>query len=126
MVLRGIHGKVDISQTDYSTHSKLKIFFFWSHTSKYNIQTNEGFTKFKEKLSAIKFDVFVFCFIFFFLSMSQAISVISRNGTCYVYTHQTSCVCADVCVCNRTHQMESDVEKLAAQSLHLPANLLAS
>ena len=37
------------------------------------------------------------------------------------YTHQTSCVGADVCVCNRTHQMESDVEKLAAQSLHLPA-----
>ena len=25
-VLRGVHGKVDISQTDYSIHSKLKFF----------------------------------------------------------------------------------------------------
>ena len=26
MVIRGIHGKVDIYQTDYNTYSKLRIF----------------------------------------------------------------------------------------------------
>ena len=28
VVLRGIHGKVDICQTDYSIHSKLRIFAY--------------------------------------------------------------------------------------------------
>ena len=40
VVLRGIHGKFDICRTEYSIHSKLRIF---------NTQTNERLTKVKEK-----------------------------------------------------------------------------
>ena len=68
---RMLHGKVDISQTDCSIHSKLIIFsLFWSHTWKYNIQVNEGLI-----------DVFVISFIF--ISMSQKVSAINKSGACY-------------------------------------------
>ena len=59
-VLRGIHGKVDICQTDYNIHSKLRIFcLFWSHTWKYNIQADKRLTKVKEKRSTIQFDILI-------------------------------------------------------------------
>ena len=87
MVLRGIHRKVDISQTDYSIHSKLRI--FWSHTQKYTIKANERL----KKWSTIKFDILVLSLIFF-VPMSQTISVINRSGTYFFYTHQISGACA--------------------------------
>ena len=46
VVLKGIHGEVDICQTDYSIHSKLRIFPY--SEGKYNIQANKRLTKVKE------------------------------------------------------------------------------
>ena len=61
--------------------------------------------------------MFLFSFIFF-VSMSQTISVMNRSCTCYFYTHQTSGACADVCRCDRTHQME-DTEVMLLPTLRL-------
>ena len=83
VVLRGIHGKLDICQIDYNIHSRLKIFLYSEvRHGNTTFQDNEGFTKFKETWSTIKFDVFVLSLISF-LPMSQTISVISRSGVCY-------------------------------------------
>ena len=50
MVLKGIHGNVDISQTDYSIYYNPRIFsLLWSHTWKCNVQANKSLTKAKEK-----------------------------------------------------------------------------
>ena len=66
---------------------------FWSHSWKYDIQANDKLTKVKEKLSIIKFDVFVRSFIFF-VPMSQTISVINISGACYfLHTSNSWCVC---------------------------------
>ena len=46
---------------------------------------------------SIQFDVVDLSFILF-NEMSQAISVISRNGACYFLTHKTSGTCEDVLV----------------------------
>ena len=35
----------------------------------------------------------------FFIPMSQIISVISKSGVCFFYTHQTTGMCAGVCMC---------------------------
>ena len=78
-----IKSKVDICQTDYSIHFKLRIFLlFWSHTWKCNIQASKKLTKVKEKWSSIKFDVFILSFILFIL-MSQNLSAIHINRVCY-------------------------------------------
>ena len=91
----GICGNVWYIQTDYSIHSKLRIFaWFWSHSWKYNIQANESLTKVKEKWSTIQVDLFYLSFIFF-IPMFQTISVSGK--------------CAGVCACDRTHQMEKTV-----------------
>ena len=45
LVLREIHGKVHICETDYSINSKLSV--FPSHTWNYNIQANERLTLFR-------------------------------------------------------------------------------
>ena len=60
----GIHMKVDIFQTDYSIHTKLRIFLYSSHIWKYKIQANKRLTKAKEKWSTVKFNVCVLSFIF--------------------------------------------------------------
>ena len=46
VVLKGIHGKVDVCQTDYIIYSKLRILPYseWN----YNIQANKRLTKIKE------------------------------------------------------------------------------
>ena len=44
---------------------------------------------------SIQFDVVDLSFILF-TEMSQAISVISRNGACYFLTHKTSGTCEDM------------------------------
>ena len=46
VLLRGIHGKDDICQTDDSIHSKLRISPYCE--GKYNIQANERLTKIRE------------------------------------------------------------------------------
>ena len=46
VVLRGLHGKVDICQTEYSIHSKLRILPY--SEGKYNIQVNVRLTKIKQ------------------------------------------------------------------------------
>ena len=81
VVLREIHGKVDICQTDYSIHSKKRIFPY-SNGSVYNIQVNERLKRVKEKQSTTKLGVFVLSFIFF-VPMYQIKSFINRSGTCY-------------------------------------------
>ena len=56
-------GMFDICQTDYSIHSKLRIFsLFWSYAWKHIIQANKRLTKIKEKWSSIQFDVFILSF----------------------------------------------------------------
>ena len=49
----------------------------------------------------------IWCFHSFisFIPMSHTISVITKSGACYFYTHQTSGACAGVCACNLTYQM---------------------
>ena len=95
----GYGGKFDIYRTDYSIHSKLRIFpWFWSHTWMYNIQANERLPKVKEKRSTIQFKVFNLSFSFF-NPMFQTISAINRSGACY-FSHPPNkwwmcwCVCA--------------------------------
>ena len=46
VVVRGIHGKVDICQTEYSIHSKLRILPY--SEGKYNIEANVRLTKIKQ------------------------------------------------------------------------------
>ena len=55
MVLRGVHGKVNICQTDYSIYLlQTKIApLFSCHTWKYNIQAIERLTRVKEKKTTI-------------------------------------------------------------------------
>ena len=60
VVLRGIHRKVDICQTDYSIQTK-NFPLFWSCTWKY-IQANKWLTKVKEKSSTTKFGFFILSF----------------------------------------------------------------
>ena len=102
VVLKGIQGKVDICQTDYCNHSKLRIFPY--SEGKYIIQANERLTKVKEK----KFELLNLMFLFFLsfssFQMSQTIVVINKSAI--FYTYQTSGACAGVCACNLTHQME--------------------
>ena len=69
-----------LCQTDYSIHSKLRIFPLLCSC---NIQANKGLTKVQEKWSTIQFDVFDLSFIFF-VPMSQKVSVINRSGACYL------------------------------------------
>ena len=89
MVLRGIQGKADICQIDYSIHSKLRIFPYPEviHGST-TFKLTKGLKKVKEKWSTIQFDVFVLSFIFLVL-MSQTISAINRSGACY-FLHVSS------------------------------------
>ena len=71
---RGIHGKTDTCQAYIS--SKLRTFSY--------SEVTHGSTTFKlmKRQWTIGFDVFALCFIFF-ISLSQTISVINGNGTCY-------------------------------------------
>ena len=68
VVLRGIHGNVEMCQTEYSIPSKLirKLFpLFWSHTWKYNIQVDERSTKVNRSL--YNFTFFLMFLLFHFL-----------------------------------------------------------
>ena len=97
VVLRGILGKVDTCQTDYSIHSKLRIFLYSEVVrGSTTFKLIKGLTKVKEKC-----DIFVISFIYF-VPISQKISVINRNGTCFFYINQTSGVCL-VCAHAITH-----------------------
>ena len=75
VVLRGIHGKIDICQT--YIRSKLRIFPYSEFTH------GSATFKLKKKWSIIDFDVSVLCFIFF-IPLFQTISVINKNGTYYL------------------------------------------
>ena len=81
VVLRGIHGKFETCQTDYSIHSKLIIF---PYSEVIHGSTTFKPTKGQQRLKKNDqlFDIFVLSFIFF-VPMSQTISVINRNGACY-------------------------------------------
>ena len=111
MVLHGYMGTFDIHKTDYGLHSKLKTFpLSWSHTGSTTFKNYwKVLTKFKEKWSTVRFDIFNLSFINF-IPVSQTISVINRSGTSFFYMHQTSGACAGVYVCNSTHQMEKTVK----------------
>ena len=99
VVLREIHRKGDTCQKHYSIHSKLRIFLFWSHTCKYNIQGNERLTKVKEKWWTISFDFFYFFFHFLCSNI--------LDNKCQ---HQTSCACAGVCAGDHMYQMGKTAE----------------
>ena len=66
-VLREIHKKVDIYQTDYSIHSKLSIFSWSKALEVMEVQqVNERFS------------------FIFFVTMFQTEIVINRSGACYL------------------------------------------
>ena len=65
VVPRGIHGKVDICQTNYNIYSKLRIFcLLWSHTWKYNIRADKRLTKVRK---VINYQIWYFLSFFHFL-----------------------------------------------------------
>ena len=84
---------------------------FWSHPWKYNIQANERLTKVKEKWSTIQFDVLIFLLFSSFQCHRQVVSKTELVRAIFC-THQTSGACADVCACDSTHQMESELDKI--------------
>ena len=88
VVLRGIHKKVDICQTDHSIHSKQRIFSY-SLVKYGSTQANEGLTKvFVVFLSAISF-----------APMSQTIGVIDRSSAWYsLHIPKAWCMCWSVCM----------------------------
>ena len=89
VVLRGIHKKVDICQTDHSIHSKQRIFSY-SLVIYGSIQANERLTK--------VFVVFVLSVISF-APMSQTIGVIDRSSAWYsLHISNLWCVCWSVCM----------------------------
>ena len=72
VVLRVMLG-IDICETDYNIHAKLRIFpLFRSHTWKYNIHANKRLTKVKEKWYL--FGLMFFIFISFSSLQCQTIS----------------------------------------------------
>ena len=91
MVLRRLNGKVDICQTDYSTHSKQRTFPYSNvmHGST-TFKLKKGRAKEKNQLlnTPCKVDVFVLSFIFFIV-MCETKSFINRTGTCY-FLHATN------------------------------------
>ena len=66
IVLRGIQGKVDICQTDYSIHSKQRILPYSNviHGSIYNIQAKKRLKRVKGKQSTTKLNVFFYFLCF--------------------------------------------------------------
>ena len=89
VVLRGIHKKVDICQTDHSIHSKQRIFSY-SLVIYGSTQANERLTK--------VFVVFVLSVISF-APMSQTIGVIDRSSAWYsLHISNLWCVCWSVCM----------------------------
>ena len=83
VVLRGIHWKIGICQTDYNIHSKLRIF---PYSEVIHGSTTKGKQRLKKNDQLINLMLFPF-FIFLcsmFQTMSQT-SVINRSGTCYFY-----------------------------------------
>ena len=81
VVLRGIHRKVDICQTYYSIHSKLRIFpcsevIHGSTTFK----PTKGSQRLKKNEQLLNL---MFLFLQFFVPLSQTISAINLSGTCY-------------------------------------------
>ena len=89
VVLRGIHKKVDICQTDHSIHSKQRIFSY-SLVIYGRTQANERLTK--------VFVVFVLSVISF-APMSQTIGVIDRSSVWYsLDISNLWCVCWSVCM----------------------------
>ena len=89
MVLRRIHGKVDIYQINYGIHSKLRLFPYSEviHGST-TFKLTKGYKKVKEKLVTIQFDVFVLSFNKFVL-LTETISAINGVGACY-FLHASS------------------------------------
>ena len=85
VILGGIRRKVDICQTDYSIHSKQRIF---PYSNVIHGSTTFKLTRVKEKQSTIKLDVLVLSFILF-VPMYQTKSFINRSGTCY-FLHTSS------------------------------------
>ena len=83
VVLGGTHGKVDIRQTDYSIHSKLRIFLYSEviHGSKTNIQANDGLTKVKVNDQLL--NLMICSFFHFGRSNVPDNNVINRSGACY-------------------------------------------
>ena len=64
--------------------------------------------KLKKRQRKIEFDVFVICFIFF-IPLSQIISLIKINCTCYFYMHQNSGACAGMYTFDCTHQIKNAI-----------------
>ena len=93
-----------ICQTDYCIHSKLRISpLFWSHTWKYNIQTNKRLAKVKEKWSTTQSDVFGLP-LAFFIPMSKAVSKCCKQKWCMLFfTCIKLVVCVLVCAHAITH-----------------------
>ena len=122
VVLRGMHGKVDICQTDYSIHSKLRTFFYSKiiHGST-TFKVMKG-KKVKEKWSTIKFDHFVFSYIFL-VPVSQTITVIKKWHRLYF-----TCIKLMACVLGcasaiaqikwrRLHTFTTEIDALANSQL---------
>ena len=86
VVLRWIHGKVDICQTDYSIHSKLNIFPYSEviHAGT-TFRLTKGLQKLKKNDQLLNL-LFLFFLSFFSAPMSQAISVINGSDAwCFLH-----------------------------------------
>ena len=103
VVLREIHGKVDICQIDYS-FTKNKIFpLIWRSTIFKLTRVLQN-----DQLLNLMFLFFLWCSSFQYARQQLSLAEVARA---VFYTHQTSDACADVCACNRTHQMYDNIIK---------------
>ena len=106
VVLRGIYGKVDICQTDYSINSKQRIV---PYSNVIHVSTTFELTKGEQGLKKNN-QLLNLMFLFFLLFYSFQCTKQKVSKTEVVraifYMHQTSRRYAGECRCNDMHQIE--------------------